>query len=420
MLSFFRSLTKQVKDNFKYDTLSGIFLGIYVGLAAPLFTIIARKVFNASPFWLSVMVLATSIGGIFSFLFSAMVKEGQEMKYYATAYGIIRALYLLFFFINNGTLFCLNFTIIGFLSAVICTQYNIIIQKCYPANIRGKLMSYNRIVLNIFLLLSTLLGTVLADRTILGMEGWRFIFGSSGIILLICNGLFAKMKYITDEVYEQENVWGYLKNFGDIFIHDMKTNVVLLGMFFFFFSSNLTLVAIPIFQNDILHMKTGMVSAFAFINTVFIILSLPIWGRYLDKIDSIIMYVFVQGFLMILNLFYFFCPTENYFLFLSGGYVFQGIATGGAEVGWFLVILWTIKENKNQVYQAFHLFNAAIRAIFCLFFCGYIVSVFEKGNYDIRILFLIGFLAYVLGIITFLCLKIKPKKVIHNNTRLSS
>ena len=242
MTSFFNTLPKQVKDNFKFDALSAVFLGIYTGLAAPLFTIVARREFHASPFWLSMMILASSIGGIFSFLFSSIVKDGQELKYYSVANGIIRALYLLGFFRNNGTLFCINNIAIGFLSGVVCTQYNIIIQKVYPKDARGKLMSYTRIIQNIFILLATLLGTVLADREIFGMEGWRFIFGSSGIVLLLCNGFFAKLKYITNEAGKQENVFGYIKNFVDIFLHDKKTNVVCIGMLLFMFANNIGLI----------------------------------------------------------------------------------------------------------------------------------------------------------------------------------
>ena len=420
MTFFYSTLPKQIKDNLRLDILSGVFLGIYTGLAAPLFTIVARREFHASPFWLSMMILATSIGGIFSFLFSSIVKDGQELKYYSVANGIIRALYLLFFFINNGTLFCLNYIAIGFLSGVICTQYNIIIQKVYPKDARGKLMSYTRIIQNIFILLATLLGTIIADREIFGMEGWRFIFGSSGVILLICNGFFAKLKYITNDAGKQENVLGYLKNFVDICLHDKKANIVCIGMLLFMFANNTTMICIPMFQSDVLGIKNGTVSAFAFITTIFTIITLPYWGKYLDKKDPIIMYALIQGIWMITNLFYYFCPLHNYFLFLAGGYVFQGIALGGAEVGWFMVILWTIKDNKNQVYQAFHLFAAALRAIFCLLFCGFLVSFLEKCNYDIKYIFLLIFFVYILGIITFLCLKIKPKKVIHNNTRLSS
>ena len=95
MTFFYSTLPKQIKDNLRLDILSGVFLGIYTGLAAPLFTIVARREFHASPFWLSMMILATSIGGIFSFLFSSIVKDGQELKYYSVANGIIRALYLL-------------------------------------------------------------------------------------------------------------------------------------------------------------------------------------------------------------------------------------------------------------------------------------------------------------------------------------
>lgn len=348
----------RIKDSFKKDLLSTIFVGVFLASTTPFFGVIARRQFSASPFHLSIISSAAGIGQIFSFYWGYIIRAKRDkLKMVVIPSALARGVFLLTPLVSSITAFLLIILMYQIISYISTPAYVEVIKAMYPDIVRARLMGIVRMVNNLVVIIITPIAGHLISST--GFK-WTFFLGS--IFGIISSLIFSKVNLRPDYSLSSTS-YVSIKNILAIPFLDRKFGTYLIIFFMYGLGNWLSNPIYPIVLVDRLKATSVQVGFISTISSSLSAVSYIFWGRYIDRGNPIhvLALVFLLDFLIPLG--YLLASIRPIYLFVVISAVVSGIANAGIDLGVMNTILRIAPSTEIASYMALHSTFVGIRGI---------------------------------------------------------
>ncbi|MBP5274166.1 MAG: MFS transporter [Abditibacteriota bacterium] len=412
------SLPPEVKRTFIIELVAGVFIAIGSGCFSPYCGLIARQDFNAGEFLIGVLSAGTAAGALACILSSGLVPRGREKEAYAVSCAAGRFLVVFMAFCTGAPVFCWLGFFAAMLSVLPGPQYNILMQRLYPIEFRGRLMGLARVNVAIFQLASIFI----SGRFMHGPESWRTVFIVSGICFTAGSLLYLLWRVPPPEKEEEKtDVWKNIKGSMSLMGEDRIHLYLILILTVTVVAVNIQIVIMPIFQADVLKMDPPSLSVVATLGSLAMMPGYIYWGRFVDKRGSAAAYSLQNLVLLSLPLSYF--AAKNY-LWIIPGTVAAGFANAGVEIAWRTLLMELSKPGQERRVQTLHGFFDGVRCLLGIGMGVFLIAFINCIGAGLKYVFAASAVIQLCGIIPLMLLlgrRKKGKKGImdENNTRAS-
>ncbi|MBO4547885.1 MAG: hypothetical protein J5758_01585, partial [Abditibacteriota bacterium] len=150
------------------------------------------------------------------------------------------------------------------------------------------------------------------------------------------------------------------------------------------FSTQIILIATPIFQVDTLHMTKANMSVVAIVQFVMWTLGFYVWGKYIDRYSAsraFVLHIFAA---LLWPLLYFAAADWLWAVLAQGAY---GFIISCNEIGFFNMKLEITEKGKEAEYQAIHAFAGGLRCLAGVFAAVAMISLFRRYGVDVKYMF---------------------------------
>jgi MFS family permease len=348
----------RIRDTFKKDLLSTIFVGVFLATTSPFFGVIARRQFSASPFHLSIISSSAGIGQIFTFYWGYIVRSRKDkMKMVVIPGALARGVFLFTPLVSSITVFLLLILLYQVISYISTPAYVEVIKFMYPDIVRARLMGIVRMVNNLVVITVTPVAGHLISS--IGFK-WTFFLGA--IFGIISSVIFSTIKIKQD--YTAPNVsYIPIKSILAIPFLDRRFGSYLAIFFMYGLGNWLSNPIYPIVLVDKLQATSLQVGFISTISSGLSAISYIFWGRFIDRGNPVyvLALVFLLDFLIPLG--YLLASIKPMYLFIVLSAVVSGIANAGIDLGVMNTILRIAPSTEIASYMALHSTFVGIRGI---------------------------------------------------------
>ena len=169
-----------VRRTFAIEILAGVFIAIGSGRFGPYHALIARQDFQAGEFLIGIMSAGCAVGAMCCLFATGLVPQGREKIAYVVSNSVARVLIIAMAFCHAAPVYCWMAFFLNLFTTIPGPQYNIMMTRLYPIDLRGRLMGLAR--LNVSLL--GLLTVFLSGRYMHAGGSWRAVFVVGGVSYL--------------------------------------------------------------------------------------------------------------------------------------------------------------------------------------------------------------------------------------------
>ncbi len=348
----------RIKDSFKKDLLSTIFVGIFLASTTPFFGVIARRQFSASPFHLSIISSAAGIGQIFSFYWGYIIRSRKDkLKMVVIPGTLARGIFLITPLVSSITTFLLIILVYQIISYVSTPAYVEVIKAMYPDTVRARLMGIVRMVNSLVVITITPIAGQLISS--IGFK-WTFFLGS--IFGIISSLVFSRVK-LKPSYSLSSAPYASIKTILAIPLLDKRFGTYLAIFFMYGLGNWLSNPIYPIVLVDRLKATSVQVGFISTISSSSSAISYIIWGKYIDRDNPlhVLALVFLLDFLIPLG--YLLASIKPTYLFIVISAVTSGITNAGIDLGVMSTILSIAPSTEIASYMALHSTFVGIRGI---------------------------------------------------------
>jgi MFS family permease len=182
------TMERRVRRNFLCDAINAGLFGAYIGITGP-FTLALAVRLGASSLEVGLLAAAPFAVNLLSPLWARLSATARKVPWVVIPHAIWRGGMGLIGFIKNPALFTGMFVATNAAVAASNPAYGALIQKIYPAPIRGRLMGYARLAMAAIMLPTTLIAGRLLDR-----YGPAWLYLAAGLIALTGIGIFGLIR----------------------------------------------------------------------------------------------------------------------------------------------------------------------------------------------------------------------------------
>lgn len=382
----------KVRDSFKKDLFSTIFVGIFLASTTPFFGVIARRYFLASPFHLSIISSASGIGQLFTFYWGYIIRNRKDkLKMVVLPGALARSIFLFTPLVNSITLFLIIILIYQIISCISTPAYVEVIRAMYPDIVRARLMGIVRMVNSLVVITVTPIAGKLISS--IGFK-WTFFFGA--IFGIISSLIFSKIRLRQHDIVSSDS-YVPIRSILAIPFLDKQFGTYLTIFFMYGLGNWLSSPIYPIVLVDRLQATSLQVGFISTISSGVSAISYIFWGRYIDRENPIhaLALVFFLDFLIPLG--YLLASIKPIYLFVICSAIVSGIANAGVDLSVMNAIMNIAPKTEIGSYMALHSTFVGIRGVLGPFLGATIYSFFGAvGVFSINITTAIlgGFLMY--------------------------
>ena len=348
----------RIRDTFKKDLLSTLFVGIFLAATSPFFGVIARRQFSASPFHLSIISSSAGIGQIFTFYWGYIIRSKKDkLKMVVIPGALARGVFLFTPLASSITIFLLLILVYQVISYISTPAYVEVIKFMYPDMVRARLMGIVRMVNNLVVITVTPVAGHLISS--IGFK-WTFFLGA--IFGIISSLIFSTIRIKQD--YTAPTVpYIPIKSILAIPLLDKKFGTYLAIFFMYGLGNWLSNPIYPIVLVDKLQATSLQVGFISTISSSLSAISYIFWGRFIDRDNPVhvLALVFLLDFLIPLG--YLLASIKPMYLFVMLSAVVSGIANAGIDLGVMNAILRIAPSTEIASYMALHSTFVGIRGI---------------------------------------------------------
>jgi MFS family permease len=322
--------------------------------------VIAKKWFDAPDYLIAMLYSAGPVGLIASAWVSTLIRRYGAVNY-AFVYYVISALLMVFAaMMTTAWAFILALCVAYALPATVPALSRIYRQN-YPTQMRGRLFSVVRVASNTSMALGGfIVGRVL--NTDPGAYQWVYL-------TITAIGMTGALIFRKIEVRDEESVnkstdssqWAALR-------HIIKTDrryIFMLGIWAIFGFTNFMLEPVraifitdPQYSINADYLQSLLI--LMVLPQISIVLSLPMWGRLLDRYSVVVLRVIMQSIGFANVLIFIFVPRIEW-LYLAG--VIRGVQMAGGLVTWHLAMMEFAPRDQVSEYTALHTLFTGIRGM---------------------------------------------------------
>ncbi len=404
-------ITEQEKYTFRlhlfYTATEGIIAGILL-----LNELVFLKSLRGSDIQLTFLFQSSMLVFLFAMLANEVLKRFQNRKKTLRMVSFIcNAPLLAFLFFpkvdSNGLssyyhyVFLMVFFIYFLSKIAVSPSVNQYLRGSYNSQHMGTLFSYASTVQKILTIISALFIGFLFDYEV---NYYRFIYPLVGLLSFVSVIQVTKIPFvqqykkpsgsvISSLKYSLKNTFLILKGNKPFFHLEM-------GFMLYGFAWMSTYAVITIFYQRVLLLNYSSVAFYNNLTSLIAIISLPLFGRLIGKIDprrfgmisflSLMLFILFTGVTQYLP-FYTTILNVKVFYVLLVAVVFNGLFTGSMPLLWGIGSSYFCKPHQAAEYQSLHLFLTGLRAVFAPFLgLSLYKSMGFSFNFFIGILFLLA------------------------------
>jgi DHA1 family inner membrane transport protein len=405
---FTRFIPKPIQYAYRWDARSAWLSGLYVGMTAPFFGVVARDDLGATDLEIFILTSAPFLGHLLSMLIAWHMQERAKKPYVVWLGILARALVLLLALAHSSRAFIGILIAAQIAGCFTAPAYASIMKDAYPDAYRGRLMGLVRVGMTVMTMLASItMGRlmdhglpwiwVMAAAGIAGLTvahelpkpGWRIAvvagclaLGALAAPLLAAPGVVSyRQVFILGALLGILALWMFnhlpegavevnpakrfnlLEGLGTLFT-DWRFGLYSLAFFIFGFGNLLQVPLIPMFQVDELHITKEWVGILAMITSGVSALFYFIWGRVMDRFSpflAVSLSFAVWGFSPFVYAGAHTIPT----LIIAS--VLVGIAAPGIDLTWLNAVMHFADRQDIPRYTALHTFLVGIRGLLAPF-----------------------------------------------------
>jgi MFS family permease len=353
----------EAEYSFKWDITAGAMVGIFVGIAFPFFTRIAKDL-HAPDSAILLMTIAPFVGNLFSPFWARQMDGHSKLSYCVFGWSGARALMLLTPFVITAWHFTGMIAIMQLIFTITMPAYISMMKDIYPDRSRGRMMGYVRAALQTTALLATLVSGYLLDHGV----SFRILFPIAAVI-----GIFSAFCFGRVRALKQESLQGKSEKAPDTptvpityrnTLGILKTNVpyrwFAISVMVYGLGNLMAQPLYGLYQIERFHASNTQISYLANIAAIFGVAGNFFWGRYMDKHSpphTVLMSIYIAA---SISAVYFLAPTLQW-LYIAAA--LTGFGFAGIELSYMASILLYAEPGRAAQYQSLHALLVGIRGI---------------------------------------------------------
>lgn len=389
IINLYRSaIPKNIRQNFNIIVFMFFINGIFTGIYAPFWGIIAREQYKAGPFLIGLVLSAQYIYGIVAMIVSGFVPAGEEQKWSKNIRIVTSIFLILAPFMPNGVWFCV-FLFLFHVTACYVPCDNAVFAYVFPLNIRAKMLGYTKMVQSIVSVIITLIAGMFINVTLFGFPLWKGMFVIAGLSMISVGFIIGRVKLQNVEHEEKVNPIEFIKNSFKLLEKDKFNTFLIISGVFFTIGYTIFTTLSPIYQVDILKISGREVSFITVGGSIALIIAYPFLGAFFSKLNPIKAWMCVYPLMVIFPLFYMFIG-KSWVPLILGNILHQGFIVTN-DIAWINIIIYLGGKEKIKEYQGLYSFFIGIRALIGLFVSTFIIEHCEKLNFTMAINYKIAF-----------------------------
>ena len=230
--------------------------------------------------WLAFYTSSTYFGGLASWAGLALFRPGRVLRRMTALWLIGRGLMVLVALVSGYPGLLLLAAVFWLLEALPSPAYTAIVQRVYPVEERGRVMSVARVAMALPMLV---LGPVAG--WLLDAAGYRVLFPLAGAVGMLGALIFSRLH--VDETALQVRVSGAPSGLRRLFAQDHRFGLYLLGVLLFGLGSLIPVAIVPIVQVDRLRLSYTTIGWLNLSMAVSRTISYVFWGRMSDRLGGV-------------------------------------------------------------------------------------------------------------------------------------
>ncbi|MBO4548727.1 MAG: MFS transporter [Abditibacteriota bacterium] len=375
-------LPARVRHTFAIELLAGVFIAIGSGCFGPYHALIARQDFHAGQFLIGIMTAGCAVGAMCCLFTAGIVPRGREKAAYVISNSVARLLIIVMAFCHAAPVFCWMAFFINLFTTVPGPQYNIMMTRLYPIDLRGRLMGLAR--LNVSLV--GLLTVFLSGRYMHAGGSWRTVFIVGGAAYVTGTLLYLLWRVPAPDAGEQAlSPLASVRSAMSLVREKLHLYLTLL-LTITSVSACVQNIILPIYQADVLKITPAQLSILSVISTGTAMAGYLFWGRLIDKTGAPAVFGLATLTALVLPVNYFFAPG---YLWLIPGCFFSGLSASGTELGWLTTLMEIAGRGNERRVQTFHAFWGGIRILIGIALGVYLIGFIDRMHIDLRYVFVI-------------------------------
>ncbi len=260
----------------KWDSISAVLSGLFSGAVGPFFGVIARQDMHASNFWLAMLSSSGSAGNLLNPLVAHHIRKKPKLPYIVWPMALAR---VVFFFVPLA-LSAPLFIMIGFANSFIGTlsgpASHAFLRDAYPAERRGRLMSFVRVLA----VLGGLAGAALGGRLLMHYD-YKLIFPLMAFVGLLSVAAFTRVGVGCHPEEDAPPQMGFWESVA-IVRKDPAFKLYCTFFYLYGFGNMMAGPIITMVQVDQLHITKQWVSYLSITQAIFGMLGYFLWGKVVD------------------------------------------------------------------------------------------------------------------------------------------
>ncbi|MEZ4860822.1 MAG: MFS transporter [Caldilineaceae bacterium] len=264
-----------IKRNMRIELWSALAYGIFYATTLPFIPVLLRRM-GATPNMLAIYTSQQFLGSLLTAFSIVLMRRRRTKSVIVTSWLVGRSLLLLFALITRPEWVLVLSACFWLLEAFPNPGYMRILQKLYPNEVRGKVMSFVRVGRITTVVLVTPLAGWALDHL-----GYQYLFPLGSLL-----GIGAALIFIRLDLDEGPLPPRQTKTFtelGEILRRDRRFAYYLLCFVFYGSGTLLSWTLYPLVQVDRLHLSYSELGLLGLAQSLFWLLGYLYWGRQVDR-----------------------------------------------------------------------------------------------------------------------------------------
>lgn len=323
------------------------------GLTGPFVAVIARDQLHASELEMALLSMSGVAGSLLSLVWARLAQSRGPMRVAVSSWVVGRALFVLAFFAVTHSTFVALIAVINVIAAIGSPAYAAIMREVYPDGDRGRIMGYARV----YTWCSALAVTAIASW-LLGVASYRVVFPVAGVFGVASALVFGRIPTRVGGDGAEESHVEFARGSMAILRDDPAYRWFCAGIFTFGFANFLALPIYPIYQVDVLGVRTQWAGVYSITAQLAMLVTISFWGRKVDR-SRPERVVAVQAMLWsLIPLIY--CLASKPWMLLPATIV-SGSLSGGIELSYLNGVMRFAPRERVAQYQALFAVLTGIR-----------------------------------------------------------
>lgn len=315
-------LSDTIRKNMRIELWSALAYGAFYAATLPFLPVILRRA-GASDLMLAIYTSQQFVGSVLTAFSIVLMRRRRTMNIIVVCWLISRSLILFFAFLVNPLLMIALGAIFWLLEAFPSPGYTRVLQKLYPANVRGKVMSLVRVGrISTMVLITPLAGWALDHW------GYRILFPLGSLLGIISVLLFTRLDVNEGPLPARETKT--LSELWQILRGDKRFAYYLRCFAFYGTGTLLSWTVYPLVQVDKLHLSYSELGLLGLAQSLFWLLGYLFWGRLVDRHGGVFVLRMNCAVAMVVPFSYIWATSS---WMLIPAFMVQGIINAGWDMG---------------------------------------------------------------------------------------